>query len=411
MVVEEIENGTAVATTGDGTSPATVAEVSGREQEDEEAGEEEGEEDATATSSKDKKHSLILELSRKLIHGDLDFRIEAAREIRKLLRKSPVKSSARSKLADAGVIPPLVSMLVSSSLDARRASLLALLNLAVRNERNKIEIVKAGAISPLIQILKLQNASLRELATAAVLTLSAAPANKATIIAAGVAPLLVQMLSSGTVQGKVDAVTALHNLSACKENTLSFMDAKAVPPLIHLLKECKKHTKFAEKATALLEILSSSEDGRTAIASCQAGILTLVETVEDGSLLSTEHAVGALLSLCQSSRDKYRELILKEGAIPGLLCLTVEGTSKARERARILLDLLRETPREKEISSSVLEKIVYGIAVHVDGAEKAAETAKKLLQDMVQRSMELSMKSIQRKASSCATSEISSQVE
>ncbi|KAF8109197.1 hypothetical protein N665_0101s0026 [Sinapis alba] len=273
-----------------------------------------------------------------------------------------------------------------------------------KSRMNKIEIVKAGAVSPLIQILKLNNASLRELATAAILSLSAAPPNKATIITSGVPPLLVQMLSSGSVQGKVDAVTALHNLSACKEYSSSIIDATAVSPLIRLLRECKKHSKFAEKATALIEmILSNSQFGRNAITSCEAGILTLVETVEDGSPLSIEHAVGALLSLCRSDRNKYRKLVLKEGAIPGLLSSTVEGTSKTRGRARTLLELLRETPREKQMAPLVLEKIVYGIAVQVDGAKKAAETAKKLLQDMVHRSMELSITSIHHKATSCAT--------
>lgn len=266
--------------------------------------------------------------------------------------------------------------------------------------RNKVKIVTAGAIPPLVELLKFQNGSLRELATAAILTLSAAEPNKPTIAASGAAPLLVQILSSGSVQGRVDAVTALHNLSTCAENSHPIVDAKAVSPLINLLKECKKYSKFAEKATALLEILSKSEEGQIAITDSDGGILTLVETVEDGSLVSTKHAVGALLTLCQSCRDKYRELILKEGAIPGLLLLTVEGTSEAQERARTLLDLLRDTPREKRLSSSVLERIVYDIAARVDGTEKAAETAKKLLQDMVERSMELSMNSIQNRAAS-----------
>uniref|UniRef100_A0A7C9DSC3 U-box domain-containing protein n=1 Tax=Opuntia streptacantha TaxID=393608 RepID=A0A7C9DSC3_OPUST len=108
-----------------------------------------------------------------------------------------------------------------------------------------------------------------------------------------------------------------------------------------------------------------------------------------------EHAVGALLSLCQSCRSKYRELILNEGAIPGLLRLTVEGTAKAQERARLLLDLLRGTPRDNGLSSAILEEIVYDIATKVDGAQKAPETAQKLLQDMLHRSMELSMNRMQ----------------
>ncbi|KAJ6880590.1 U-box domain-containing protein 15 [Populus alba x Populus x berolinensis] len=377
-------------------------------------GEEEEEEETTVKVSSNqeeeawnlRKQTQIVELSERLMNGDLKTQIEAARDIRKLVRKSSAKT--RTKLAAAGVIQPLIFMLLSPNFDARHASLLALLNLAVRNERNKVKIVTAGAVPPLVELLKLQNGSLRELAAASILTLSAAEPNKPIIAASGAAPLLVQILSSGSVQGKVDAVTVLHNLSSCAENTHPIVDGKAVSPLINLLKECKKYSKFAEKATALLEILSNSEEGRIAITDSDGGILTLVETVEDGSLVSTEHAVGALLSLCQSCREKYRELILKEGAIPGLLRLTVEGTSKAQDRARTLLDLLRDTPQEKRLSSSVLERIVYNIATRVDGSDKAAETAKRLLQDMVQRSMELSMNSIQHRAASCTPSKIPS---
>lgn len=274
--------------------------------------------------------------------------------------------------------------------------------------RNKVQIVTAGAIPPLVQLLKFQNGSLRELAAAAILTLSAAEPNKPIIAASGAAPLLVQILNSGSVQGKVDAVTALHNLLSCTENSHPIADAKAVSPLIKLLKDCKKYSKFAEKATALLELVSNSEEGQIAISDTDGGILTLVEIVEDGSLVSMEHAVGALLSLCQSNRDKYRELILNEGAIPGLLRLTVEGTSEAQEKARMLLDLLRDTPEKKKLASSVLERIVYDIAAQVDGSDKAAETAKRLLQDMVQRSMQLSLDRIQRSATSFTPPEISS---
>ncbi|XP_061339151.1 U-box domain-containing protein 15 [Gastrolobium bilobum] len=367
----------------------------------------EGEEKETTSTWNLGKHSQIVQLSEKLMNGNLNSKIEAAREIRKVVRKSS-SSKTRSKFAAAGVIQPLVFMLSSSNIDARESSLLALLNLAVRNERNKVKIVTAGAMPPLVELLKMQNSSIRELATAAILTLSAAAANKPIIAASGAAPLLVQILNSGSVQGKVDAVTVLHNLSTSIENSTELIDASAVSPLINLLKECKKYSKFAEKATALLELLSNSEEGRNAISNADAGILTLVETVEDGSLVSTEHAVGTLLSLCQSCRDKYRELILKEGAIPGLLRLTVEGTAEAQERARVLLDLLRDSPPEKRLAPSVLEKIVYDIAERVDGVDKAAETAKRLLQDMVQRSMEHSMNCIQHRAASCTPSVIPS---
>ncbi|CAJ1970600.1 unnamed protein product [Sphenostylis stenocarpa] len=81
------------------------------------------------------KHTQIIELSEKLLNGNLAAKIEAAREIRKMVRKSSSSTKIRAKLAAVGVIEPLVLMLSSSNIDARQSSLLALLNLAVRNER------------------------------------------------------------------------------------------------------------------------------------------------------------------------------------------------------------------------------------------------------------------------------------
>ncbi|KAI3828121.1 hypothetical protein L1987_02218 [Smallanthus sonchifolius] len=310
-----------------------------------------------------KKQTVIDEISDKLINGDLATKIQAAREIRSMIRNRNSSGKIRAKFAAAGVIQPLVLMLCSQQHDAREVSLLALLNLASRNERNKEQIVTCGAIPPLVKLLKFQNTSnLRELATAAILTLSTAPNNKPTISNSGAIPLLIQILSCGSIQGRVDAVTALHNLTTSKDEPTIVLDSTAALPLINLLKECKKYSKFAEKTTALIKIISKSHEGILAITKAEDGILTLVETVEDGSLVSTQHAVSVLLELCMSSRSKYRELILNEGAIPGLLRLTVDGTHEARNKARLLLDLLRDSTPEKRLSSSVLEKMVHEIA-------------------------------------------------
>ncbi|XP_076900329.1 uncharacterized protein LOC143554467 [Bidens hawaiensis] len=315
-------------------------------------------------------------------------KIQAAREIRSMIRNRNSAGKVRVKFAGSGVIQPLVLMLCSQHHDAREVSLLALLNLASRNDRNKELIVTCGAIPPLVKLLKFQTTgNLRELATAAILTLSASPNNKQAIASSGAVPLLIQILSCGTIQGRVDAVTALHNLTATEEELAIILDSAAASPLINLLKECKKYSKFADKVTGLIRILSKSDEGRLAITKAEDGILTLVETIEDGSLVSTEHAVSVLLEMCKSSRSKYRELILNEGAIPGLLRLTVDGTPEARDKARLLLELLRESTAEKRMSSSVVEKMVHEVAAQVEGS--TVETAQILLQDMVQRSMKM----------------------
>ncbi|KAJ4895557.1 ARM repeat superfamily protein [Raphanus sativus] len=88
---------------------------------------------------------------------------------------------------------------------------------------------------------------------------------------------------------------------------------------------------------------TSREEARKGLVSDEGGVLAVVEVLENGSLQAKEHAVGVLLTLCQSDRSKYREPILREGVIPGLLELTVQGTSKSRTKAQRLLCLLRDS--------------------------------------------------------------------
>eukprot|EP00252_Welwitschia_mirabilis_P009885 TRINITY_DN22800_c0_g1_i1.p1 TRINITY_DN22800_c0_g1~~TRINITY_DN22800_c0_g1_i1.p1 ORF type:complete len:395 (-),score=94.64 TRINITY_DN22800_c0_g1_i1:341-1525(-) len=332
-------------------------------------------------------HSLACEGS--------DAKIRAAKEIRMRTKKS---SKARAYLAASGAIFPLVTLLSSSDFEAKEAALLALLNLAVGNERNKVKIVKAGALPLLVDILTSEDTSLRESAAAAVLTLSVCPVNKSVIGASGVIPPLVEILISGSSQGKLDAVMALCNLSTCTENLQLILMAGALSPLIKILKEFKKN-KFAEKTSALLESILTVDEARIAIVQEEAAILALVETVEDGSPQSREHAVGALLNLCRAKQD-YRQALLREGVIPGVLELTVQGTPKAQQKAKTLLQVLRDSSACPEDYSSpdVIESIVCDIAAHVDCLEQGSTTARQMLAEMVKLSMERSMKQLQRRA-------------
>lgn len=59
-----------------------------------------------------------------------DVRVESAKEIRRL-----TKSSSRSRRMLASAVEPLVKMLKSESEESNEAAILALLNLAVKDER------------------------------------------------------------------------------------------------------------------------------------------------------------------------------------------------------------------------------------------------------------------------------------
>lgn len=213
--------------------------------------------------------------------------------------------------------------------------------------RNKKSIIDAGALEPIIGFLQSENASLKEHATASLLTLSASSVTKQILTSFGVIPLLVDILRRGSPRAMVDSIITLYNLSTSQGNLTLILQSDPIPCIVALLKSCKKSSKTARKCTALLESLMSYEECRQALTSEEGGILAIVEVLEIGSLQSREHAVGALLKMCQSDRCKYRLLILREGVIPGLLELTVKGTAKSKEKPQTLLRLLRDTPPER----------------------------------------------------------------
>ncbi|KAG0491477.1 hypothetical protein HPP92_004875 [Vanilla planifolia] len=332
---------------------------------------------------------------------DWEMRVDAAREIRRL-----TKTSSRHRLQLAGAIEPLVKMLREDKKECGEAAILALLNLAVKDERNKIKIVDAGALEPLISYLQSTNSNLQGFATAALLTLSAAPINKPIISSINCIPLLVKILKKGNSQAKIDAIVTLYNLSTESYNIEIILKSQAISPLVAILNSYKKSSKIADKCCALLEALLVFDDGRTALTAEEGGVLMLVEVLEEGSLRGREHAVGALLTMCESDRNRYREVILREGVIPGLLELTVHGTQKARCKARQLLQLLRNSPYQRsQLEAETLENIVGNIVSRMDGEDSAGK-AKKMLAEMVQVSMEQSLRHLQQRAVVCIPAEI-----
>ncbi|XP_042388782.1 U-box domain-containing protein 3-like [Zingiber officinale] len=336
-----------------------------------------------------------------VMSGVEEMQSQAALDIRRL-----TKTSSRNRRQLSAAVPPLVAMLRSGRASTCEAAILALLNLAVKDERNKISIVEAGALEPLLVFLDSTNSCLREYAAASFFTLSASYVNKTRISASGAIPLLIKVLEYGSQQAKVDSIAALHNLSLINDNLKTILALNPIPHMINFLKTCKKSSKSAEKCCALLESLISFNEGRQALTAEEGGVLTVVEILEEGSSPSREHSVGALLTMCESDRSRYKGLILKEGAIPGLLELTVQGTPTSQAKAHRLLELLRDSPYQRsKLKPDTLENIVSSIVSKIECEEQAGK-AKKMLAEMIQISMEQSLRHLQRRALVCTPKDL-----
>ncbi|XP_059452456.1 U-box domain-containing protein 7-like [Corylus avellana] len=324
-----------------------------------------------------------------LFNGEREAQVEAARDLSKL------SSKQRHKLAERGVTAPLILMLQSQDYDAIEASLFALLSLAFGSERNKIRIMRSGAIPVLLSLLQCQNEALIELTIAAMLILSSCTANKLAIASHGAIQLLVEFLnasdnnvssSSISLQAKLDAIATLHNLSTCHQIIPSIVSSGLLFSLLQLIHSSEKSSELVEKIMGLLEnVVSLSENALCETAGTGGAIRALVETIEEGSPQCKEHAAGILLLICQSCRERYRGIILREGVMPGLLQLSVDGTWRAKTVARELLLLLRDCPSYGSRNKQSKNELIQQIMQEIDAGENVEGATLRLVEEMIAR--------------------------
>ncbi|KAL2633188.1 hypothetical protein R1flu_004667 [Riccia fluitans] len=281
-----------------------------------------------------------------LLSRSWDVRCRAAEQIRLYTKNS---SEARLIIGDMGAIPSLVELLQTAmdldDIRAQESCALALLNVAVNNDRNKGLVVNAEAVPLLVKMMRVgETQAVKESAAAALLTLSCLRDNKGRIGSSGVIPLLVQMIISGSSQGRRDALTTLYNLTIFVENRLRVIRAGALPILFHLLSLRK--IDLIEKCIALLYNLSFTEEGRNGIARTEDAISILADILETGSVKEKEHVAATMLLLCTNS-SQLNDAVLNEGVIPSLVATSVSGTPRARDKAQKLLQHFREQ-RQKE---------------------------------------------------------------
>ncbi|KAL2240560.1 U-box domain-containing protein 4 [Sesamum indicum] len=317
--------------------------------------------------------------------GEREAQISAARDVGKL------SSKQKQILAEKGLISQLVFMLHTQDYQSVEAALFALLNLAFGSERNKLRIVKSGAIPPILKILQCRNESLLQLALAALLVLSSCSGNKPEIASSGAVQLLIHLLASEfpigqsiSHQAKLDIISTLHNLSSSPQIIPSIVLSGGLISLIQLIHESDKSSDIAEKAMALLQsIISSSDIALNQVSEMGGATRVLVEAVEDGTGQCKEHAVGILEQICRSCGERYRGMILREGAMPGLLQLSVDGSRQAREKAKDLLLLLRDCSRGGSSRVKQSKRVLFEeVMRQIDGGGRAG-TSIQLVEEMI----------------------------
>ncbi|EFJ12670.1 ubiquitin-protein ligase, PUB13 [Selaginella moellendorffii] len=277
-------------------------------------------------------------LLQKLSSPQVDVQRIAVADLRLLAKRS---IDNRICIAEAGGVPLLIGLLSSTDTRIQEHAVTALLNLSI-HDPNKAQIVQAGAINPIVEVLKSGSMEARENAAATLFSLSVVDDNKVTIGQTAAIPALVNLLREGTPRGKKDAATALFNLSIYQGNKAKAVRAGVVPPLMELL---DPNAGMVDEALAILAILATHQEGRVAIGQ-ESTIPLLVELIRSGSARNKENAAAVLLALGQNDAAHLVTAQQYDAGVP-LAELVQNGTSRARRKASLILELMHKQQQEQ----------------------------------------------------------------
>ncbi|KAH9302218.1 hypothetical protein KI387_013801, partial [Taxus chinensis] len=298
-------------------------------------------ESQTVEEDPSKKYESLLA---SLTGSSLELQCRAVEEIRAMSKDD---DEARSYMGSNGFIHAIVNFLRSaidaSNTQALEIGALALFNISVNNNRNKAAILAAGTLPLLLEILESETS---EAAVAVLLMLSSWEENKASIGASGAIPALIKLLDSESKQCRQDAINALYNLSTYEGNRSHIVLGEAVSNFVSLL--VNGEADCTEKCITILYNLASIEEGRAAIAATEGCIGAIADLLDTGTSIEQEQAAGLLLLLCTNSFE-YSQLVLREGVIPSLVTLSVNGGPRGRGKAEKLLQHFRDQ-RQREVS-------------------------------------------------------------
>ncbi|XP_044966969.1 U-box domain-containing protein 7-like [Hordeum vulgare subsp. vulgare] len=252
-----------------------------------------------------------------------------------------------------GITEPLTCFLKMAlsreDVQSQEVGTMALFNLAVSNNRNKQQLLSAGVIPLMEQMI--QKPETCEAAVAMYLNLSCLEEAQAIIGSSEVIHVLIRCVQeegyrSGTC--RLDALLTLYNLSLHAPNIPPLLSSGIVQSIHAVLApSSSSSSSWTDKALAVLINLALTWPGKKEIAANQAIVGDIVFILDNGEAAEQEKAVSCLWMICNGD-EGCSQTVLQEGVIPALVSLTANGTGKAKDKAQKLLRLFREQ-RQREL--------------------------------------------------------------
>ncbi|KAL1190983.1 U-box domain-containing protein 38 [Cardamine amara subsp. amara] len=290
------------------------------------------------------------EIYNKLQSSDIFDQEQGLIMMRKMTR---TKDEARVSLCSPRILSLLKNMIVSRYILVQTNSLASLVNLSLE-KKNKLTIVRLGFIPLLIDVLKSGTKEAQEHAAGSIFSLSLEDDNKMPIgVLGALQPLLHSLRAAESDRTRHDSALALYHLSLNQSNRSKLIRLGAVTALFSMVKSGES----ASRALLVICNLACCSEGRSAMLDANAVAILVGKLQEETTEESTEtrssssareNCVAALYALSHESL-RFKGLAKEARVVEVLKEVEETGTERARDKAKKILQLMRErVPEEDE---------------------------------------------------------------
>lgn len=175
---------------------------------------------------------------------------------------------------------------------------------------------------------------------------------KSYLIASAITPPLFKILSSDDTEGLELSLKIICELSSDTDIKSYLISIGIISKLVPILTEGS----FVECCLKILRNLCDMEEAAVLITRTDRCLGSVAEYLDTGSPKEREHAVVILLAICSRSVEDCL-LVMKEGVIPALVDLSVNGIDEAKNCSIKLLHILRDMRRSDQFSNSCSQEV------------------------------------------------------
>ncbi|KAM0943124.1 putative U box domain, armadillo-like helical, Zinc finger, RING/FYVE/PHD-type [Dioscorea sansibarensis] len=287
--------------------------------------------------------SLRDEILSKLKDPRISEQESALISLRRATRESPDR---RISLCTPTLLAALRPLLGSRYRTIQSNAVAALVNLSLE-QRNKVPVVRSGAVPALVEVLRCGHDEARDHAAGAIFSLSLEDDNKAAIGVLGAVPLLLHLFARPSEEARARRDTGMAIYHLCTMGTNRKRVAKGARAVVSVAREGGE---VGLVAMIVVCRLAGCAEGRAALMDADA-VTAIVELLRKSSSVEEEYCVGALYGM---SKGGLRFVAVARAAAAAEMVAKVAEKETAgeavREMARRTVMVIRG---EREGSDSV----------------------------------------------------------